>query len=46
MHSHLVPVEVRVESGAYKRVDLDSFALHEHRFEGLDTEAVQRRCPV
>src|SRR3546814_6258402 len=27
-------------------VDLDGLALHQHRLEGLDAEAVQRGCPV
>jgi hypothetical protein len=43
---HLVAVEVGVEGRAHERVDLDGLALHEHRLEGLDTEAVKRRGPV
>ena len=46
VHGHLVAVEVGVEGGADERVDLDGLALDEHRLEGLDAEAVQRRCPV
>ena len=45
VHRHLVAVEVRVERGADERVDLDGLALHEHRLEGLDAEAVERRAP-
>ena len=43
---HLVAVEVGVERGAHQRVDLDGLALDQHRLEGLDAEAVQRRGPV
>ena len=46
VHGHLVTVEVRVERGADERVDLDGLALDELRLEGLDAEAVQRRCAV
>ena len=46
VHGHLVAVEVGVERGADERVDLDGLALDEHRLEGLDAEAVQRRRPV
>ena len=46
MHGHLVAVEVRVEGGADERVNLDGLALDEHRLEGLDAEAVQRRSAV
>ena len=43
---HLVAVEVGVEGRAHQRVDLDGLALDQHRLEGLDAEAVQRRRPV
>ena len=43
---HLVAVEVGVEGGADQRVKLDGLALDEHRLEGLDAQAVQRRGPV
>ncbi len=46
MHGHLVAVEVSVERGADKRVDLDRLALDENRLEGLDPEAVQGGRPV
>ena len=46
MDGHLVAVEVGVERGAHERVDLDGLALDEHRLEGLDAEAVQRRGAV
>src|SRR5437870_7965194 len=46
VHRHLVAVEVRVEGGAHQRVELDSLALDQHRLEGLDAEAVQRRRAV
>ena len=43
---HLVAVEVGVEGVADQRVDLDRLALDEHRLEGLDAEAVERRRAV
>ena len=43
---HLVAVEVGVERRADERVDLQGLALDEHRLEGLDAEAVQRRRTV
>ena len=43
---HLVAVEIRVERGAHERMELDRLALDQHRFEGLDAEAVQGRRPV
>ena len=46
VHRHLVTVEVGVERGADERVDLDGLALDQLRLEGLDAEAVQRRCAV
>ena len=46
VHRHLVTVEVRVERGADERVDLDGLALDQLRLEGLDAQAVQRRCAV
>ena len=42
VHGHLVAVEVGVERGADQRVNLDGFAFHQHRLEGLNAEAVQR----
>ena len=46
VHGHLVAVEVGVERGADQRVELDRLALDQHRLEGLDAEAVQRRRAV
>ena len=46
VHGHLVAVEVGVERGADQRVQLDRLALDQHRLEGLDAEAVQRRRAV
>ena len=43
---HLVAVEVRVEGRADERVNLDRLALDEHRLEGLDAQAVERRRAV
>ena len=46
VHGHLVTVEVGVERLTDQRVQLDGLALHQLRLEGLDTQAVQRRCAV
>ena len=46
VHGHLVAVEVGVERGADQRMQLDRLALDQHRLEGLDAEAVQRRRAV
>ena len=46
VHRHLVAVEIGVERGADQRVQLDRLALDQHRLEGLDAEAVQRRGAV
>ena len=46
VHRHLVAVEVGVEGGADQRMELDRLALDQHRLEGLNAEAVQRRRPV
>ena len=46
VHGHLVAVEVRVERVADQRVHLDRLALDQHRLEGLEAEAVERRRAV
>jgi hypothetical protein len=46
VNGHLITVEVGVERLAHEGMQLDGFALDEHGFECLDTEAVQRRCTV
>src|SRR5438093_667825 len=46
MHRHLVAIEVRVEREANERMDLDRRALDEHRHEGLNAQAVERRGAV
>ena len=46
VHRHLVAVEVGVEGVADQRMQLDRLALHQHRLERLDAEAVQRRRAV
>ena len=38
---HLVAIEVRVVAGAHQGVQSDGVAFHKHRFEGLNTHAVQ-----
>ena len=46
VHGHLVAVEVSVEGGTDQRVQVDGLALDQHRFEGLNAQAVQGRRPV
>ena len=46
VNGHLVAVEVRVEGGAVQGVQLQGPAVHQHRLEGLDAQAVQRRSAV
>ena len=46
VHGHLVTVEVSVEGGTDQRVQVDGLALDQHRFEGLNAQAVQGRRPV
>ncbi len=46
VHGHLVAVEVGVERRAHQRMQLDRLAFDQHRLEGLDAEAVQRRRAV
>ncbi len=46
VHRHLVAVEIGVEGGADQRMDPDGLALHQHRLERLDAQAVQRRGAV
>jgi hypothetical protein len=46
VHGHLVTIEVGVERRTDERVDADGLALHQHRLERLDAEAVQRRRTV
>ena len=43
---HLVAVEVGVERLTGQRVQLDGLTFDQLRLEGLDTQAVQRRCAV
>src|SRR5262252_6780001 len=43
---HLVAVEVGVERRADERVNLDRLAFDQHRLEGLDAQAVERRRAV
>ena len=46
MYSHLVSVEVGVESGTYERMELDGTAFYEYRLECLDGKSVERRSTV
>ena len=42
MHRHLIAIEVRVEGRTDQRMQLDRLALDQHRFKGLNPQAVQR----
>ena len=44
--SHLVAVEVGVEGGADQRMQLDGATFHQHGFESLNAQTVQRRRTV
>src|ERR1700691_1875780 len=46
VNRHLVAVEIGVEGGADQRMQLDRLALDQDRLEGLDAEAVERRCAI
>src|SRR6202022_231041 len=46
VHRHLVAIEIGIERGANKRMQLDGLTLDQFRFEGLNAETVQRRRPV
>ena len=46
MDCHLVTVEVGVERLTSQRVQLNSLTLNQLRLEGLNAQAVQRRCTV
>src|SRR5579884_173901 len=46
MHGHLVTVEVGVVRRTNERVKVNRFTFDQHRFEGLNAQAVQRRCAV
>ena len=46
MNCHLVTVEVSVEGATSQRVKLNCLTFNELRLEGLNTQAVQRRCTV
>ena len=46
MYSHLVTVEVGVESRTNERVKLDRVSFYQYRFECLDTESVKSRSTV
>ena len=41
MHSHLVTVEVGIESRTYQRMQLNGLALHQCRLKGLNAKTVQ-----
>ena len=46
MHGHLIAVEVGVERRADERMELNGLALDQHRLEGLNAEAMQRRGAI
>ena len=46
MDSHLVTVEVSVESNTDQRVKLNGLALNQHRLKSLNAQAVKGWCAV
>ena len=46
MDSHLVTIEVSVESGTNKRMKLNRLTFYKDRLERLDTQTMQCRCTV
>ncbi len=46
MNRHLVAVEIGVERGASQRVQLNGLAFHQHGFESLNAETMQRRSAI
>src|SRR5690606_38093190 len=46
MHRHLVTVKVGVECRTYQWVKLNGLTFHQCWLESLDTQTVQRWCPV
>ena len=46
MNGHLVTVEVRVECGTNQRMQMNGFALNQHRLKRLNTQTVQSRRTV
>ncbi|MPM71282.1 hypothetical protein SDC9_118246 [bioreactor metagenome] len=46
MNSHLVAIEVSIESGSYQRVQLNGAAFDQDRLKCLDTQTVQGRSTV
>ena len=46
MDSHLVTIEVSVESGTNKRMKLNSLTFYKDRLKRLDTQTMQCRCTV
>ena len=46
MHCHLVAVEVRVECGTYKGMQLNCLTLYQNGLKCLNTKSVKCRCTV
>src|SRR5574337_1002370 len=46
MDGHLVTVEVGIERCTDQGMDFDRFPFHQHGFEGLHTQSMQRRGAV
>ena len=46
VHRHLIAVKVGVKRGTDQRMQLNGLAFDQHRFECLDTQAMQCGCPV
>src|SRR5665213_3186794 len=46
MYGHLIAVEVGVKCRADQRMNLDRLAFHQHRLEGLNSQAMESRSAV
>ena len=46
MDRHLIPIKVRVIGSAGQRMELQSASFRQHRFKGLNAQAMKGRRPV
>ena len=46
MHGHLITVEVSIECGTNKRMQLNSLTFNQDWLKSLNTKAMQCWCPV
>ena len=46
MHRHLIAIKICIVGSTHQRMQLDCLAFNQHRFKGLNTKPVKRRCSV